>query len=889
MLVGRDGEIDLIGEALRRARNERATVLRISGDPGIGKTALLDVAETQATAHAMAVVRFTAVESESGIPSSALDLMLGLLGRRADQSTSPATFLEALTHSSRSRPLALLVDDIQWLDDQSMGALAFACRRLLADPVAVLLACRTSGASDTPFDHFPRIHLEPLTIEQSIALLHQSAPEMPADVAGHVARELAGVPLALTGVRDLLSPQELAGRHPLPSPVPVDHAVQVRYAAGWGALDDEGRRALTLLAADDTADPTVIVAGLQVLGLDLGALLPAERRGLVHLDRVPRFVHPLARAAVHGAAPSQWTRESHAALGEVLRTRRDVRGLRHRALGSAGPDEEIAAELEAAAVWLAPDAPGRAGLVAQLSADLSPDPADRQRRLVLAAENSADSENAVRLATQVLATGPAPNLQARATFVIADNLHGADPATLLRLLNGVDREHVDPQLATELLSRLTWTAMENADLTLLDRLITVMGPAARGDDWVLLSAMGSALMFLGRNEPAVQALRRAAELSAGLDPAALSTDLLTGWAVIPGWLGEDDSAARSRFRQMDQLLRAHDRPIDQVYADFFGAERVRREGGWDRAISLLTHEIAILHALGYPEGVDEARLACLYAYRGDEEATRIHLPAAQRAFARRASPWLELWVTQARGALALTMGRPEEAVSVLGALRAVPFLGRGCRDAVIAGLVDLVEALVEVGDRRTAAAVTAEVEARVEGLVDPLGKALVARCRALTQRADAEELLTHALEEFDRTAEVFEQARTHLHLGEHLRRTRRRRLSRTHLMAADEAFNYVGARPWAARAHRELIASGERTAPQDPASGGVDAELTPQELRVALEVARGLSNAQVGGALFLSVKTVEFHLGKVYRKLGVRSRGGLAQALGSAGLLDIGG
>ena len=401
--------------------------------------------------------------------------------------------------------------------------------------------------------------------------------------------------------------------------------------------------------------------------------------------------------------------------------------------GSAGPDEEIAAELEAAAVWLAPDAPGRAGLVAQLSADLSPDPADRQRRLVLAAENSADSENAVRLATQVLATGPAPNLQARATFVIADNLHGADPATLLRLLNGVDREHVDPQLATELLSRLTWTAMENADLTLLDRLIAVMGPASRGDDWVLLSAMGSALMFLGRNEPAVQALRRAAELSAGLDPAALSTDLLTGWAVIPGWLGEDDSAARSRFRQMDQLLRAHDRPIDQVYADFFGAERVRREGGWDRAISLLTHEIAILHALGYPEGVDEARLACLYAYRGDEEATRIHLSAAQRAFARRASPWLELWVTQARGALALTMGRPEEAVSVLGTLRAVPFLGRGCRDAVIAGLVDLVEALVEVGDRRTAAAVTAEVEARVEGLVDPLGRALVARCRALTQ------------------------------------------------------------------------------------------------------------------------------------------------------------
>ena len=864
-------------------------MLRVSGDPGIGKTALLDVAESQATAHAMTVVRFTAVESESRIPSSALDLMLSLLGRATEVSASPATLLEALTSASRSSPLALLVDDLQWLDDRSMGALAFACRRLLADPVAVLLACRTSAASDTPFDSFPRIHLEPLTIEQSIQLLEQSTPEMPNDVADQLARELAGVPLALVGVRDLLSAEELVGDHPLPSPVPVDHGVQVRYAAGWDALDDDGRRALTLLAADDTGDPTVIVAGLAMLGLDLGALLPAELRGLVRLDRVPRFVHPLARAAVHGGAPSQWSREAHAALGEVLRQRGDVGGLRHRALGCAGPDEGIAAELETTAVWLAPDVPRRASLLAQLSADLSPDPSDRQRRLLLAAENSSDSEHAVRLATQVLAGAPDPNLQARATFILADNLHGADPTTLLRLLNGVDREHVDPDLATELLARLTWTAMENADLTLLDRLIDVMGTSHRGDDWVLLSAMGSALMFLGRNQPAVGVLRRAAQLSADLDPAAMSTDLLTGWAVIPGWLGEDDSAARARFRRMDQLLRAHDRPIDQVYADFFGAERVRREGGWDRAISLLTHEIAILHALGYPEGVDEARLAGLHAYRGDEEAALFHISAAQRAFAQRPSPWLELWVTQARGALALTMGRPEEAIGALGSMRAVPFLGRGCRDAVIAGLVDLVEALIERGDRRTATAVAEEIEERTRGLVDPLGRALVARCRALTQPADAEVLLTLSLEELDLTAEVFEQARTHLHLGEHLRRTRRRRLSRTHLMAADEAFTYMGARPWAARAHRELIASGERATPRNPVSDTSDDELTPQELRVALEVARGLSNAQVGGVLFLSAKTVEFHLGKVYRKLGVRSRGGLAQALGSRGLLDIGG
>ena len=888
MLVGRDGEIKLIGDVLQRAREGSAAVLRISGGPGIGKTALLDITQEQATASGMSVVRLTAVESESAIPSSALALLLNRMGHRPAMSGSPVDLLEALSHASRQGPLAVLVDDIQWLDDRSMAALAFACRRLLADPIAVVLACQPSSAADSPFGAFPLITLEPLTIEQSVQLLGDSAPELPVHLADEVARELAGVPLALVGVRDLLTPDELAGSVPLPSPVPVDRAVQVRYASGWGAMDDRSRRAVTLLAVDDTAEPTVIVAGLGKLGLGIGELLPAELHGLVRLDRIPRFAHPLARAAVHGAAPPQWIREAHAALGEVLRERDDVRGLRHRALGSAGPNEEIAADLESAATRLATLSPARASLLAQLGADLSPDPSGRQRRLLQAAETSPDPESALRMATQVLVGATDPNMRARATFVVADGLHGADPTSVIDLLGTVDLERVDPALAAALLSRLTWTAMENADLDLLGRLVPVMGQPEPGDDWVLLSAMGSALMFLGRNEPAVTALRRAQHLSSALEPTSLSLDLLTAWAMVPSWLGEDDSASRSRLLLMDQLLRAHGRPIDQVYADFFGAERARRDGVWDRAISLLTHEIAILHALGYPDGVDHARLAGLHAYRGDEEATLSHVSAAQMAFADRPSPWLQLWTTQARGALALSLARPAEAASVLTPLRAVPFLGRGCRDALITGLVDLVEALVETGDRGAGAAVADEVEARTRGLVDPLGAALVARCRALTQPADADELLTHALAELDRTAEAFEQARTHLHLGEHLRRTRRRRQSRVHLTEAEEAFTLIGAAPWAARAQGELLASGERLGTRMHPQQTSDQALTPQELRVALEVARGESNSQVAARLFLSAKTVEFHLGKTYRKLGVRSRGGLAQALSERGLLDMG-
>ena len=154
VLVGRDGEIKQIGAELQRAREGRASVMRISGDPGIGKTALLDITEEQATRSGMSVVRLTAVESESGIPSSALDLLLERLGHRSATSGSPAALLEALSHASMEGPLAVLVDDTQWLDDRSMAALAFACRRLLADPIAVVLVCQPSSAADSPFDSF---------------------------------------------------------------------------------------------------------------------------------------------------------------------------------------------------------------------------------------------------------------------------------------------------------------------------------------------------------------------------------------------------------------------------------------------------------------------------------------------------------------------------------------------------------------------------------------------------------------------------------------------------------------------------------------------------------------------------------------------------------------
>jgi DNA-binding CsgD family transcriptional regulator len=328
---------------------------------------------------------------------------------------------------------------------------------------------------------------------------------------------------------------------------------------------------------------------------------------------------------------------------------------------------------------------------------------------------------------------------------------------------------------------------------------------------------------------------------------------------------------------MDRVLRARRQPQAVGIAAFFSAERARREGHWDRAAALLEESIGLAAASGMTDVVGLARLACLRAYRGEEASVPGLVESAQDRLDVW-SPWSASWLIQAQGALALTRGRPEEAVGILAPVRRYPFVGRGARDAVAACLVDLVESLALTGDRTSAAGAARDLATRLDGIVDPLGLALVARSRALVARDadEADALLAAALREHDRTLEVFERARTLLVRGESLRRTRRPRQAREPLAAALSEFERLRTPDWAQRALRELAASGERV---DPRTDGRPVQLTAQEARVALAVAEGLTNTEVAQQLFLSVKTVEFHLSRVYRKLDVRSRGGLARAL----------
>ena len=378
-------------------------------------------------------------------------------------------------------------------------------------------------------------------------------------------------------------------------------------------------------------------------------------------------------------------------------------------------------------------------------------------------------------------------------------------------------------------------------------------------------------------------LRRACVLSANVDPASLTPNQLTDWAVLPGWLGEDDREHASRFQTMNHLLRETGQPERITIAAFFAAERALREGAWGRADALFREAIEVSDTCGVRDDTSMARLACLVARRGDVTTT-MSLLATCREGLRGSSPWNAHWLEVAEGALALTIGRHEHAVAVLSPLRDLPFVGRGARDAIANGLVDLIESLVALGNLDAARSATQDLARRLDGVVDPYGPAIIARSRALLDDGHADAHFDEALAHLSRTTEVFETARTHLLLGEHLRRTRRPRQSREHLAQALAVFEQLRATHWADRARRELAASGERTSPRPQSSAGATESLTPQEARVALAASDGLTNAEIATTLFLSVKTVEFHLGRVYRKLGVRSRGGLARALASHGL-----
>ena len=844
-LFGRFPELSAIEKLLAGARAGGGGALVFDGEPGAGKSALLEYA---AAIAGMRTLRAAGVESESHLPFAAAHMLLGatlgqitsLPARQAEVAREAFGFgppaggdrfltglagLGLLTGFAAGAPLLCLVDDAQWLDRQSADLLLFMIRRLGRDGVALIVATRAGeGAFGGP--GIPALRLGGLADADAARLLRARAGELPAGVRDRVVAESRGNPLALLELAAQLGPEQRAGRvTPLPLHVsagsrPVASPVQTAYWERVRRLPEPTRTALLVAAADDGGDLGVVLRAAGRLGPTLDHLAVAERDGLVTIaGPALAFRHPLLRTAIYRFAPASERVAAHRALAAAYSDPAQVdQRAWHRAAATLGPDPEAAASLVAVAERAALRGEhAEASAAYARAAEMSAERRTRFRLLAAAAEAARDAgrpDQAIALAGRAEAAAgdedDDPAGIARLARVRADA--EGEPARAARTLTAAaarvrDR---DPVAAQPLLAEAAWHAWYAGEV--------LPAPA----DGLPPDPAGTALLY------------------------AVTGDEETAWARATAVVAELRGARR--FGRLPVALVAlaaaglfrGDHPAASAAA----AECVHLAGeiGQPRRGALGTAVLALLAAIGGAE----QRCAALV------EELAPHGPLAA----------LGSW---AAGLLDLGLGRYAAAARRLGsgpsAEALAPFL-----PALVAP--DLVEAAVRAGRPEPAVEAIARFAGWVSEWGRPWSEAVLLRCRALVAEGPAaEDLYRAATALHAHGGRPFERARTALLYGEWLRRARRRAEARIPLSAALETFDRMAAAPWAARARSELAALGE------PAGPG----LTSQELRIVRLAAGRLTNRDIAALLFLSPRTVEFHLYRAYRKLGVSARGELAQ------------
>ncbi len=908
MLVGRDAECSAIDMLIASARASHGGALVLRGEAGVGKTALLRYAIERA--EGMRVLRAVGVEWEADLPFSALHQVVreglprldtlpppqaaairGALGlsqeRVEDRFLICLGALGLLAAMAEERPVMVVVEDAQWLDRASAEALGFAARRLDGEPVAMLLAAREGEARRLDAAGVPELLLEGLDRAAARALLDGGDRGMAPHVAERLVALTGGNPLALVELPSVLGADQLAGRAPLPEHLPLTSEVERAFLQRAQGLGEGARAILSVAAADEAGDVPTVLAAAALLGADAGDLEAAEASGLVRVvgDRL-ELRHPLARSALHRGTPYPLRQAAHRALADVLTDAADAdRRAWHLAATAVAPDDEAADALERTAER----ARARSGHAAAASAleraaRLGSDPGVRARRMVAAAESALDA-------------GRAPLAQALAAEAAAGVDDDGLRADLLRIQGAAELARGRPAEAHALLLAAAGAAADGAPDRLLDLLLVAAEAAIMGGDrdgvleaarraepltsevagWGATWLAGVAMLQRGDIAAAVPALARiVAHAGDTHDPRTLV------WAANAAvWLGDQD---RAIALQSDAVARARARGAFATLA-----VALLRRGGLMAARGLTREALAdgeeglrLTEEAGLDNGVAQSHavLAGAAALRGDEEACRREAERAIAVATQRGIAPARETATWALGILALGRGRYDDALEHLSRIAGGDETGRMRTPlSLYAAAPDLIEAAARAGRRDEAAPVLARLAtwhgATGAGWVAPLlerGRGLLAEGPA------AEAHLRAALELHTGDAPGFHRARTELCLGELLRRDRRRADARTHLRAAAGVFDALGAEPWAERAREELRATGESR--QRPRRSGA-ADLTPQERRIARFVAEGASNKEVAAQLFLSPKTVEYHLAKVFQKLGISSRADLVRLEGA--------
>ncbi|MBN6057691.1 AAA family ATPase [Nonomuraea sp. RK-328] len=896
MLWGRDREQARIDALIAQAGDGRSGSLILRGEPGIGKSALLEHAAR--SAPGLRPLRGTGIETEAELPFAALHLLLrpaldrigrlpgpqakalegafGLASAPEDRFLIGLAALSLLTELAEDGPLLCLVDDAQWMDRPSAEALLFAARRLHSEGIALLFAARDAF----PAPGVPELRLEGLDRQAASDLLREHAPGLGPAARERILAAGGGNPLALIEL-----PRTPASLRHEQEPLPLPRRIQEAYEARIAVLPPHTQTMLLIAALDDAGDLDVVLRAAAKLAVETAALGPAERAGFVSADggRLT-FGHPLMRTAAARRAAYDERLAVHRALAEVLDDEQDAdRRAWHLAAAATGRDEPIAAALEQAA-GRARERAGHAAAAAALerAARLTPGLAERARRLALAAEAAADA-------------GAPQHAQ-----VLADQARrlGDDPLTLARLAGLRGRIAFDRG------------AVHDAHRILLDGAASIAEPDRRGAALLLLDAVRNAWYL---SDPAAVADSAARLAALPLAPEDGLDGFVGAARAMADFLAGDLDCALPPFRDLIALaaaipsggaaLRISVCSLAGISGDFDNglaiAQSVIEECRADGMIGLLPLGQAVLaihqmylgrfrdavttategrrlaadigqtHRIAHFESV----MAMVAAVEGREQDCR---ELAERTIAHVAAhpvATIAGWAEWALGLLDLGQGRFEVALERFEAGARGPL-----RHQVMPYYFapDQIEAAIRLGAPARAAQPLARFESWAAAARHPWADAVLHRCRALLAHDDgeAERHWERAARSHAEANRPFERARTDLLHGEWLRRARRKNEARARLRSALETFERAGAAPWAERARAELRAAGETVTRGAP---DLVASLSPQELQVVRLAATGVTNREIAAQLFISPKTVSHHLYRAFPKLGVTTRTELAR------------
>ncbi|MCW2516606.1 MAG: transcriptional regulator, luxR family [Mycobacterium sp.] len=906
-LLGRDAEFASLDQLIDDARVGRGRVLVLRGEAGVGKSALLDYVSERA--KGCQVAQASGVEYEAELTLSGLQQLLAesveqhsrdlpepqrvalKVAFGMQQGPEPDRFLVALAtlgvlcNMAENGALVCLIDDAQWLDRASIQVLAFIGRRLGAERVALVFAVREPSAVQE-LDGLPELVVEGLGDNDARQLLAWAATgRLDEQVRDRIVAETRGNPLALLELPRNLTPAELAGGFGLPDARSLSGRVQRSFLRRIESLPDESRQLLFVAAAEPVGDVNLLMRALDNLGLAADSAVPAENAGLIEIGPRVRFSHPFVRSAAYRAANPEVRRRGHSALADATdpETEPDRRAW-HRAHATPVPDEAIAVELERCASRAQARAgPEAAAAFLERAVELTPDIRRRGERAISAARAKmragalAGAEALLAVAAQSsldeVDCARAERLAAHIAF--ARTRGGDTPALLSAAAQHLER--VDPESARETHLEALWAVVRSGRfarpqgvIDAADSAIAALrGKSSRAVDLML---EGLTIRMTRGYADALPIVAHA--LEAFQEEGFRHENMLWCWLAcqlaMDLW---DDEACENIATGLSAAARERGSLNLLPFALNYSAAHQLFAGKFDVAEQLIDEADRIIAATGNARIADFSIL--LAAWRGDSDVThRLRAAIIPDATARGEG----FGVEAAEWAVAtLHIGRCEYADAMIAAQRAYDPDGLGFNVWV---LPELIEAAARNGDRAVAEAAFGQLAERSSASNTAWARGIEARSRALlTDGSNAEDRYCEAIELLGRSRVVVHHARAQLIYGEWLRREHRRVDARVQLKAAHAAFEAMGAGAFADRAQRELLATGEtvRKRNADVASE----RLTPQEAQIAHLADKGLTNPEIGHQLFLSHRTVEWHLRKVFNKLGISSRRELPNALRS--------